>query len=84
MIVSESNQERQISSDPDHQSTKWHPVTKGEVWAFVGILILMANPKTTTVWDVLGFGWTNSPGEHCKYHEKNKFFFQIWHYFHLA
>ena len=43
IIVSETNRyyEQQKASDPDHHKTEWHPVTKGEVHAFVGMLILM-------------------------------------------
>lgn len=43
IIVSETNRyyEQQKASDPDHHKTERHPVTKGEVQAFVGMLILI-------------------------------------------
>lgn len=85
IIVSETNRyyEQQKASDPDHHKTEWHPVTKGEVQAFVGMLILM--------------GIVRLPRFQLMYWESDQLihqesivnimprtrFFQIWRYFHL-
>lgn len=84
IIVSETNRyyEQQKASDPDHHKTEWHPVTKGEVHAFVGMLILMGIVRPAR----FQMYWESDQLIHqesiANIMPRTRFF-QIWRYFHL-
>ena len=84
IIVSETNRyyEQQKASDPDHHKTEWHPVTKGEVQAFVGMLILMGIvrlPRFQMYWESDQLIHQESIANIMP----RTRFFQNWRYFHL-
>ena len=84
IIVSETNHyyEQQKASDPDHHKTEWHPVTKGEVQALVGMLILMGIvrlPRFLMYWESDQLIHQESIANIMP----RTRFFQIWRYFHL-
>ena len=85
MIVCETSHyyEQQKASNPNKHKMPWHPVTKGEMKAFVGILILMGVIKLPR----FEMYWSSDRLIHqegiTEVMPRTRFL-QIWRYFHLA
>lgn len=85
LIVAETNRyhDQQVTAEPNKHKRKWTPITKGEVQAFIGIMIYMGIvklPRLTMYWSVDNLLHQASVSSVMTVTR----FFQIWRYFHLA
>ena len=79
LIVTETNRyhDQQATAEPTKHNGKWSPVTREEMEAFLGIIILMGIAKYWSNDSLVHQERINSVMSQTR-------FLQIWRYFHLA